>query len=182
MIKKILALSILILAPAFSSAHEIKHVGTFDILLHRDPEDDPIARDPAQLYFSVTDSREKFKFADCDCRVAIRLGDQSLVDRKLTPEDEAPDWGENVSRVEYVFPKRGLYVVTIEGASKSNFYEPFRLDYDVRVERESTTVPPPREPSAIERYLQNPYAIGGVLVLFAIIMYTTFKKPRKKNK
>ncbi len=185
MMKKIflsVLLAVLAFLPYAGSAHEIKTTGTLEILLHRDPEDDPIAREPAQLYFSVTDKAEKFTFPDCECQVTIKLGGEVLVDRLLTPEDEAPDWGVNVSRVDYTFPRRGLYVVTLQGSSKADYYPDFRLDYDVRVDRESATAPVQQAADEADNSLRNYYIIGGAVIISGIIVYELFSKLRKRNK
>jgi hypothetical protein len=181
--KKLTILSVLLLLlPSFIQAHEIKRVGTFEILSHREPEDNPIARETAQLYFSVTDSKNQFKFSDCDCRVAVKLGNETLLNKQLTAADEAPDWGVNVSVVDFVFPAKGLYVLTIAGSSKTNLYQEFSLDYDVRIERESATKPIAASPESDSNDLQNYYIIGGVLIVSGIIIYELISKIRKKKK
>ncbi|MBX4188102.1 MAG: hypothetical protein KW793_03130 [Candidatus Doudnabacteria bacterium] len=180
--KKLLLISALLLVPVVSGAHEIKHTGTFDILLHMEPQDSPVARETGQLYFSITDSKEKFGFKDCDCSVVIKDSDnKELLNRKLTEEDEAPDWGVNVSRVSFVFPKLGIYKVTIEGKSKTNLFSNFSLDYDVRIDRESESQPA-TDPLPESTSLRNYYIIGGTVIVFGIIIYELFSRSRKKNK
>jgi hypothetical protein len=184
--KKILITACLLGLPFFAQAHEVKKSGTLEILSHREPDDSPIAREPAILYFSVTDSKDKFKFSDCDCSVAISLGGEGLLERKLTAADEAPDWGINVAKVDYVFPKLGLYTLTIQGKPKISSFNDFKLDYDVRIDREPANDPGGTSSSSGRgvkpNFLQNYYVIGGAVLIFGIITYEVTSKLRKKNK
>jgi hypothetical protein len=180
--RKYLILAGLLLLPVFAQAHEVKRSGTLEILSHREPEDSPIAREPAILYFSVTDSNDRFTFSDCDCFVSVSEGGDALLDRKLTAEDEAPDWGVNVSKVDYVFPELGVYVLNIQGKSKTGSFNDFSLDYDVRIERESATVPAGSANADGSSFLKNYYIIGGALIILGIIIYETINKSRNKRK
>lgn len=177
--KIILSLALFLLLPvAAVKAHEIKTSGTLDILLHMEPLDDPAAGEPGEMYFGVSDSAEKFKFADCACTATVAFEGQELLRYKITAADEAPDWGANVARVNFTFPKIGIYQVTIEGSSNNNnSFAPFKLEYDKRIER-GTELPLPGEDEG--GLLSNYYVIGGAVLLFGIITYGLITKPRKK--
>ncbi len=194
--KRFFLLAVLVLIPLISSAHEIKKSGTLEVLLHMEPGDDPVAREEAQLYFSVTDSNEKFSYSNCDCTVTASLqdSDTQIFSKRLTADDEAPDWGVNVSRVVITFPKIGLYDVKWSAKLKNSTFADATLDYVVRVERESLSEPAgssgcglgttdcvPQGQSGRE-WLKNYYYIGGTIIILGIIIYEVIARLKKKNK
>lgn len=184
--KKYYILSLLsILLPFTALSHEVKQANTLEILLHLEPQDSPIAREVSNLYFNVSDLEDKFSFPDCACKVSIASSGNVLLDRELTAADEAPDWGVNVSRVEFVFPSLGIYQVSIEGRSRANLYQAFKLVYDVRIERESANQAVDLGQAVVEEgsdfSLTYFYVIGGAVLVSGIIAYEIFNPKRKKK-
>jgi hypothetical protein len=181
--KKVLLGLVLLLLPLSLGAHEIKTSGTLNILLHMEPLDNPAAKEDAQLLFSVEDTAAKFKFADCTCRVIVKSFDnKELLNRLVTPADDAPDWGVNVARIEFVFPEIGIYRVSLQGTSKNNTFTDFNLEYDKRIERESVNESLSKVEEDSEDWFQNYYIIGGAIIIFGIIIYEVSNRLRKKNK
>jgi hypothetical protein len=182
--KKLLLILFLLALPASLGAHEIKTSGTLHILLHMEPLDNPAAGEEAQLYFSVDDTAAKFDYGNCVCRVTIKSFEgQELLNRLVTPADDAPDWGAQVARIPYVFPQIGLYKATIQGESTNGTFAAFRLEYDKRIERQSESEPlAPVEEDAGSDWFTNYYIIGGAVIIFGIIAYEVASKLRKKNK
>jgi hypothetical protein len=182
--KKIIAILALLLLPLSMSAHEIKSAGTLNILLHMEPLDNPAAGEDAQVFFSVEDSANKFKYADCTCRVIVkRMDDFELLNRLVTPEDDAPDWGANVARIPFVFPQVGIYKVIIQGTSKAKTFTDFNLEYDKRIERQSESESlAPMEDQSDSGWLSNPFYIGAIAIVLGIIIYEVVNKLRKRNK
>lgn len=169
--------------PFIASAHETKRAGSLDILLHMEPLDNPAAGEDAYLYFSVSDLREQFNFRDCDCRVTVKDSKgKELLNRALTLEDEAPDWGVNVSRVGFVFPHIGIYKVAIAGAPKTNTFDAFALEYDKRIERQNESDSLEKNGPAEETvWYKNYYVIGGAILIFGIIINEVFSKLTNKK-
>jgi hypothetical protein len=166
--------------PFAAAAHEVKSVGTLDVLFHRDPVEKPVARQPAQLYFAVTDTSDAFLLDDCDCRVSVAMAGETLLDRAFGPDDQALDWGANVARADFTFPSMGLYVATFQGTSKSGAFTPFSLAYDVRVETELPAKEvTPRDPEPIRRRGPSGYVIGGLALALGIITARTIISRRK---
>lgn len=182
--KKLLFSLVLLVLPLTLGAHEIKTSGTLNILLHMEPLDNPAANENAQLLFSVEDTAAKFKFADCACRVIVKSSDdRELLNRLVTPADDAPDWGVNVARIEFVFPQIGIYKVFLQGVSTNNTFADFNLEYDKRIERQSDA----ETLSKVEEdqgggWLTDYYLIGGLIIIFGIIVYEISNRLRKKNK
>lgn len=181
--KILLGLAILIL-PLIAGAHEVKRAGTLDILLHMEPLDNPVVNENAFLYFSVADSANQFVFADCVCRVSVKdSSGKELLNRLVTPADEAPDWGVNVSRIPFVFPQLGIYKVAIAGESKTSKFADFALEYDKRIERadESQSLVKTDVQEEAPWYASY-YTIGGALLIFGIITNEVISKLKKKHK
>jgi hypothetical protein len=182
--KNFLLIFILLLLPLSLSAHEIKTSGTLNVLLHMEPLDNPAAGEDAQLLFSVEDTAAKFKFSDCTCRVIVKSSDdKELFNRLVTPEDDAPDWGVNVARIPFVFPQIGIYRVFLQGTSTKNTFAAFNLEYDKRIERQSEN----ESLSKVQKdedsgWLSDYYLIGGLIIVFGIIIYEVSNRLRKKNK
>jgi hypothetical protein len=182
--KFLLCAALLFLLPASLSAHEVKSSGTLNILLHMEPLDNPAAGEDAQLYFSVEDTAGKFKYADCTCRVIVKSSDnKELLNRLVTPADDAPDWGVNVSRIEFVFPQIGIYKVSIQGTSTQNTFAPFNLEYDKRIERQSENETLSKvDENEDSGWFTDYYLIGGLVIVFGIIIHEVSNRLRKKNK
>lgn len=181
--KKFLFVLVFLLLPLSLGAHEVKTSGTLNILLHMEPLDNPAAGEDAQLLFSVEDTAAKFKFADCACRVIVKSFDgKELLNRMVTPADDAPDWGINVARIEFVFPQIGIYKVFLEGTSTKNTFAAFNLEYDKRIERQSVDESLSKVEEDKGGWLNDYYLIGGLVIIFGIIIYEVSNRLRKKNK
>lgn len=164
-----------------ASAHEIKRSGTIDVLLHLEPLDNPAVNEQAQLYFSFSDSTNKFKIENCDCSVKISNNGQVLQQTKVTEENFAPDWGNNVARIPFIFPHKGIYQVELVSKSVNKSFKDLTLKYDVRIERESEAEPLTPKDEAPNNFFQNYYMIGGVIIIGGIIVYELLKRKNKKK-
>lgn len=178
--RKTIAVLLLALAPLLASAHETKHFKGIGVLLHMEPLDNPAAGEVAQLYFSFDDPSGKLKVEDCSCTVKILKEGQLLHAADSSPENIAPDWGENVLRFPFTFPSIGIYQVEIDAASKTGKFETFKLSYDKRIERQSVNDslnknPEPEGKSLADYY----YPIGGAVLLCGIIIYVIFTRKKK---
>jgi hypothetical protein len=120
--------------PLAASAHVIQTDGSIEALLHINPDDKPLAGQTAGLTFTLTDSGNKFSAQSCDCRIIIKNGSQTLLDRPVTAREARSG---RVIWVDYTFPYQSVYDVTLKGAPRqADGFQAFQLDYDdVRVER-----------------------------------------------
>jgi hypothetical protein len=152
----------LFLLARVASAHEYKYAGTLSVLLHMEPGDSPIASEPAQLFFYFKDEAKKFRATECNCTVTIKSGDNTL--REGPVEGAAKGYGEDVRMVNFTFPDVGIYTVTLNGTPKNGAFEPFLLNYDVRIERvpEGGIKRPPNYA------LLWGVAAGGIIILSAV--------------
>ncbi|HSX02914.1 MAG TPA: hypothetical protein VLI05_06420 [Candidatus Saccharimonadia bacterium] len=119
--------------PLVASAHTLEADGAIKALLHINPDDEPTAGQKTGLWFSLTDSEHKFTAAACDCRLVIKDGDRTLMDRPITAQ-EAPR--TSMLEVVYTFPRPVVYDITLQSKPRqAGEFQPFSLAYDVRVGR-----------------------------------------------
>ncbi len=145
----ILCVFVLFFVSLPAEAHQIKTDGSMSVMLHSDPNDDPYAGEPAILYFTFTDKDKKFRMEACDCRAYVAPYDQlpEIKDKGFLQALDSSD----IARVygsysfEYVFPRRDLYAVVVEGNPREEaLFAPFRIIFDLRIAKgEDLTVPPP---------------------------------------
>lgn len=81
------------------------------VTLHVDPNDQPIAGQPAVLNFIYDDQQGKFNSQKCDCRVAI-YDQGTQVFSGLSDPDSTGVYGGNLS---YMFSKAGAYTINLSG-------------------------------------------------------------------
>lgn len=128
------ALSVLLCFVPSAFAHEWQTFGDLIVLLHSDPDDNPIAREPARLYFYFRDADEAWRVETCGCVVSVSTrGAEIFSGVPMLLSDES--YGSNVLALDYIYPARGAYTVRISGTTARN--EPFELRYTARIERES---------------------------------------------
>lgn len=121
--------------PGGVRAHITQYAGSFAVLLHLEPGDDPVAYEPAKLFFYVSDREKRFEPEDCRCVAEILHGGERIAKENLAVSQER-QYGTNVLVMDFVFPGKGVYPVVFTAESRSGAFEPFRVQYDQRVERE----------------------------------------------
>lgn len=165
------------ISPAYVLAHETQSDGEIGAILHIDPNDDPVAGEPATLYFEFTDMREKLNLNSCDCKVVIKKGDSELLNQKFGAAD-----GSSVSAVvNYNFPEAGIYKAEIKGEPKSGEFQPFELSFSIRVEKSF--------PKSITEAHEQPgntwaehvlhYAPTGIILLVLITILVVVRNKKK---
>lgn len=183
MIKRFLTGIIILVAvlgfavPAF--AHVLKTDGSIGVLIHLDPEDDPIAGEPATFYFEFKDKDNKFDPTHCTCTVSIAQGGIKLFTAPIFS-------GSNANTItsptfQYTFPTRGIYTLFIDGSPNNPAqFQNFHISYDIRVSRESTAVPALTNSSPPSHTLH--YIIFGAgFIAIAIIFIQDKYKNKKSN-
>jgi hypothetical protein len=175
--KKLLSFIIVLLASFLigtttTYAHVLKSDGQIGAIIHIDPEDDPIINQPAYFFFEFKDKQNTFMISDCDCMLNIVKNNQVSSSSMLIPSDTST--GASAS---YTFPEKGIYTVEISGKSHSGKFDPFKLTYDFRIERTTQNT---LNKSAIPTGAFEILAIGGIIIIFLILLY--FDKLKSKLK
>jgi hypothetical protein len=170
-IRTVLLFLALLLVADQISAHEIKVDGNMAVLLHMEPQDSPVIKEPATLLFSYDESGKRFTLPDCECSLEISYKGDVLNNQMLTNQDEA--YGYNVASTQFTFPKKGVYAVHIQGTSKTNKFAPFDLSYNVRIEREDISQPPVdplvTKTDSFYRYYWMGLAVVSFMAVIAIV-------------
>lgn len=134
----ILISPLLILLPSF--AHTIKADEDVAALFHLEPDHNPRAGEPAQVWFGLTlKGGQALPLDQCDCQLSIYQaprseGAEPLLQPELT--------GFEVERyqaapgAEVIFPEIGSYELELSGQPQGETpFAPFRLTYSVTVIR-----------------------------------------------
>lgn len=149
---------------ASARAHSIETDGAISTMIHANPDDNPIIGQPASLTFYITDRQKKFKAAECDCRLTIKLGEDIVLSTTTF------DTIKNSPVFSYVFPQKGIF--TIEFSANplvKDGFQSFVFNYDMRVERTMEQV------IAAKSSARRIYIVLGFFVL-ATILFIKRKK------
>ena len=149
----ILLILLTLIIPRPVSAHILKTDGSIGGILHIDPEDDPISRQPTNMFWDFTNHGQKFEIKDCICSVSILENGKEIEKEQLVTDTFT-----------YTFPKKDVYQINVSGSSKNSSFQPFILSYDIRVERESTTLQP-----TTEFHLSFWEMYGGIIMFGAFV-------------
>jgi len=128
----------LFLYPQQIEAHVLKTDGSVGAVIHVSPEDDPVTRESTDFYFEFKDKEGKFIPENCDCNGIILQGGKEVYSAPLFQNSTNPSL-ENAS-FSYTFPEKDIYKVQVSGKPTTpGAFEPFTLEWDIRVARESET-------------------------------------------
>lgn len=167
----LLLLFVIMLVPTAASAHVLKTDGQIGVIMHVDPDDDPIAGQPSSFFFEVKDKQNKFKPNNCDCELVITEAGNEIYRQALL----AAGSGDFVGSV--TFPKRDVYVATLVGTPVAvGDFQPFKVIYDLRVSR---TVAASGTKSSNTPLL---VIIGAVAVVFVGLVIVFIMKGRRPSK
>lgn len=116
--------------PAAASAHELKTDNTIGVVLHVNPNDDPIAGESSNFFFDIKDKSNQFDLANCDCYVIVAQQNKELSKQPLLTSSSA---------VSYTFPSKGIYTVSLQGKPyDAASFTPFAVNYTIRVDKVAT--------------------------------------------
>lgn len=148
----------ILLLTLVAQAHEFKSDGPIGALLHIDPDDSAIAGEAAHIYLAFKDENEQFTPSNCDCILTIARNGSAIYSGPVAPLQNSA-YGSNVLSMEYNFPSKGIYTLTVKGSSSEKKFQPFQISYDIRVERE------------VARPVNTlPYLLGGVAAMIIVIV------------
>jgi hypothetical protein len=164
---------------SFASAHVTQTDGSINVTMHIEPDDDPIAGQPAKFFFEFQDKKSKFKTADCNCNVVISQNDKQLVSLPLFKNTNSSDFV--TPQFVYTFPGKAVYDIKLSGSSKTaGEFQGFALDFAVRVDKEATPEPSilsPNSPSHLFHFI-----VFGLAFLVILVLYVKEKRKRQSGK
>jgi hypothetical protein len=130
------AISLLLMSTTgLASAHVLKEDNGISAVLHIPPEDTPEANTATELDLSFGDNANAFSLPDCNCKVTVKNGPQVIYQAVPKPALEGATLD---SIVNVNFPVIGVYDVIVDGSAKDGKFQPFHLDYLVRVATSAT--------------------------------------------
>jgi hypothetical protein len=134
-----------------SLAHNVKTAADVAATFHLEPDHNPRAGEPSQVWFALTKAGGKvIPLQDCDCQLAVMQAGQTIGAVPLQPIDAEQYQG--IPGGNYVFPQVGIYQLVLRGKAKgAGQFQPFELKYDV-------TVQPGKEtPTGVATQTQNSF-------------------------
>jgi hypothetical protein len=120
-----------------AEAHVLKTDKDIGVIMHIDPEDDPIIASPANLFFELKDRSNKFNSTQCDCTIKILKAEKELFQTNLFERVTTPTLQS--ANISYVFPEKGVYTIQIHGTpNQVGQFQEFTIPFDLRITRTNT--------------------------------------------
>lgn len=162
-----------------ASAHFYLTDGSITVLLHMDPDDDPIVGQPATIHFQITDKTNKFTPANCDCSVIVsEYNGPQILSSSLSapPPPSIYEFGQKI-----IFPIKDIYLVTMTGQpKKAGEFSKFKVVYDFRIDRESGAPAAPLVTNAVVHDHTN--HLGHIVILTGGIIVGTILYIRDRRR
>lgn len=162
----------LAIVPLAASAHVFLTDGGITVLMHVNPNDDPVAGQPATLLFGITDISNKFNAANCDCQVTVKdSSGKQLLSVALPNISTQIDASLYEFSEPFTFPDKDVYSIEVTGKPKTaNTFQTFDVNYSLRVDQAITTSTPTKSSN------QWWYYAGGAIVFIAAIIFIIKKR------
>jgi hypothetical protein len=119
-------------------AHEVKVSGNVAATFHLEPDHNPKAGQPSQVWFALTQKGGKIiPLEQCNCKLTVRSephieGSEPLLEPLL--KAISAEQYQGIPGTEIVFPKPGAYELELSGTPKAGAsFQPFELPYTVTV-------------------------------------------------
>jgi hypothetical protein len=148
-----------------TQAHSLISQDNIAVVVHINPNDDPVAQEETQIYFSVSDTSKSFQSKYCQCKVLVQENGKTVFEKSLPRENMVSDTAEFVAV--YTFEKPIVYTVSLEGESINTSFDSFTFSQDIRVKHASTQ-------SNIGQY--TVYGLVAIGALLTILLFTKLQK------
>jgi hypothetical protein len=155
-----LLLALLLPLPAF--AHQLATDNQMGVVMHIDPQDDPIAGKPATIFLEFKDKSTAFTLSDCDCKLAVSANNTQLYAENLLQSGTGSNASE--ASVSYTFPQRDAYAITVSGTPLRGVqFQQFSVTFNVRVDRGAGA-------AAKSRGALLPVAVFGIICAAFVVL------------
>lgn len=162
--------------PPKASAHVLLTDKNIGLVLHIDPEDDPVVGEPASFFFEFKDKSGQFDPKQCDCQMIISKDGQEIYKTNIYSGVAQPDF-DNAAGF-YTFLEKGIYQIQISGQSSNpNQFQNFLLSEEVRVDRDQDKVIPIDQNNNFwSGHKLNIIIFGVGIAMFIVIVFYQRKK------
>ncbi|MEH2141648.1 hypothetical protein [Nostoc sp.] len=131
-----LVISITNLYPA--AAHQVEVAGDVGGTLHVEPNDNPRAGEPSQVWFALTRRGGRvIPLSQCNCQLAVYAEPYAAKEPPLLEpqlESVTAERYKGIPGAEVVFPKPGIYELQLNGKPVSGGrFKPFKFKFEVTV-------------------------------------------------
>ena len=160
---KILLLLLFLATPGLVSAHFLAMSGDIGAVLHTDPDDNPIVRQPTTFYLEIKQRSSTFNLANCDCSVALSQGSANLYSQPLT----SPSFT-------YTLPTKAVYGLDLRGTPLNGAsFKPFSLHWDIQAENTASATPAAMQPEWLTWLLQHGLHLLPIVAASLYVVYRT---------
>jgi hypothetical protein len=124
------ALFAILLTNGFAEAHTLRNNNGYSAVMHIDPDDDPLANQPAIINYLIDKESGGFNQNYYNINVVISVGGKQLKHAVVEPQVFGSA-GDGV--VKYTFPSIKDYTLDLSGVSKTDKNDQFHMTFDVNV-------------------------------------------------
>jgi hypothetical protein len=162
-----------------SSAHVLQTDGSMGAVLHIDPNDAPIAAQPAYFFLDFASKGGTFTLANCTCNAVLSTTDGTVLARP-TINPIASQTSEGT--FQYQFSSSNEYLLTVSGAPVSgNAFQTFTLKYTFQVAAAQASGG--GRTNGFKAFLQSEHGLHYLLFGAGfIVIFFLFLNELKKNK
>ena len=130
-------------------AHTVKASESVAVTFHLEPDHNPRAGDPAQVWFVLTQKGgSTIPLSQCDCQLQVVSEEDGQTVAQPPLAAISAEQYQNIPGADVTFPQPGAYQLTIQGKPEmGNAFQPFQFSFPVTVAKGSRPKPsPPAQP------------------------------------
>lgn len=172
-----------------SSAHNVKVAADVGGTLHIQPNDNPRAGEPSQIWVALTRKGGKvIPLKECNCKLTVYAEPHSPKEPALlepTLEAITADRYQGIPGSKITFPKPGAYLLQLSGKPTSpQSFQPFELKFPVTVAAGSTSANVPQNVPIVNDAVEAktngfiPIAIGLSTLTLGGIIFIALQRRR----
>jgi len=157
----------------FADGHTLKTDKQFGLILHIDPNEEPVARELSNIKLLFTQMPNNFDPSQGSCIVEIYKSDQLIYQQDVFKDLQSVD----DIHFNFTFPDLGIYKIKVIGKpDQSDSFQSFNFNYDLRVEKSAKS-------DLLTNHSNIFLLIGGLflLLLISVIIIYNFLSHAKKT-
>lgn len=145
------------------SAHFLRTDNGIGGVIHIDPNDDPIIGQVSNIFIDLKDSQNRLTEINCNCSIKILENEKEISSRGV--QVSKSEDGQIYVTSQFTFPKKGSYIVRMEGRSTDSTFPDFRLDFDFFVSQKSR-----QNEADSKQFFWVLSGVGSVLVIVFFVL------------